>query len=43
MDIQVIKVKKNEEGKILIKLYGTVYEIQVIEDEPKEKQSKGKK
>ena len=40
---EVIKVRRNEEGKILIKLFGTVYEIQIIDDEPKEKQPKAKK
>ena len=40
---EVIKVKKNEDGKILIKLFGTVYEIQIIEDAEREEKPKPKK
>ena len=42
---EVIKVRRNEEGKILIKLFGTVYEIQIIEDveEEEEKPKQRKK
>ena len=47
--MNIIKVKPNEEGKLIIKLYGTTYEIVVEEptkEEPKEekpnKKARGK-
>lgn len=32
MEMEVIKVKRNVEGKILVRLFGQTYEIQVDEN-----------
>ena len=40
MDVQVIKVTPDKDGKIFITLYGTKY--QIVVDEPKPSKTKSK-
>lgn len=38
--MNIIEVKPDKNGKLFITLFGTTYEIRVIEDKPKEKKTK---
>lgn len=33
--MNIINVKPDKDGKLFIKLFGTTYEIKIIEDKPK--------